>query len=608
MRKHLLLPLLIALVVSAFGQDKFSKITGPYKDLKLNEVKSHPDQMSNTTTGVYKQTILDAQDIGTTWYDAQSINYGNMMQRIWAYDDGTVGATWTGMGSGTPGVPERGCGYNYFDGSSWGDQNPHVGPSDRMGTPSYAPWGETGEIMAQYRYVANAGPIYIYKRAIKGEGDWEEVELSGPSGVSLVWHSLTTSGENYEHIHLLALTYDAEYMGQENALLYYRSSDGGTTWDINGQIIDGLGVDYYKSINNLSYAWSNSVGNTIAFTYGFDEFGGQIFKSDDNGDSWDIIDVFTTPFSGENPPTDTEIFPCGIGTSAIALDSDGMAHVVFPRMRKQYAAGEWSWFPYTDGLIYWNETMDVLDTTIISSYTLDYLDEGGYLIGWIEDAIEIQEGQPNYANGLWGYPQLSIDADNNIFVATTTISDYDNGVYYYRHIFANSSFNSGVSWEGQVDLNDDNLYMFSECAYPAMAPIVDDMIHIVYQEDYIPGIHEWLEDHDAEENRMVALSYNKDFFVGAGEQYEETSIKLSDGYPIPADNNVNFNLSLDEKYDVSISLTNIVGQVVKSEKLGQHQIGTNRISLDVSELITGTYFCTIEIDNQKLTRKVIITR
>jgi len=46
MKKHLLLSLLIAFTVFAFGQEKFGEITGPNKDLKLSHINVHPDQMS----------------------------------------------------------------------------------------------------------------------------------------------------------------------------------------------------------------------------------------------------------------------------------------------------------------------------------------------------------------------------------------------------------------------------------------------------------------------------------------------------------------------------------------------------------------------------------
>jgi hypothetical protein len=58
--------------------------------------------------------MFDNSIIGTTLYDLQS--YTNEMQRIWAYPDGTVWATW--MSARLNLVPVCGAGYNYFYGTS----------------------------------------------------------------------------------------------------------------------------------------------------------------------------------------------------------------------------------------------------------------------------------------------------------------------------------------------------------------------------------------------------------------------------------------------------------------------------------------------------------
>jgi len=60
--------------------------------------------------------------IGTTVYDLQS--NANVQNRIYAYPDGTIGATWTMGLTGSPGFSDRGTGYNYFDGFSWGEAPP----------------------------------------------------------------------------------------------------------------------------------------------------------------------------------------------------------------------------------------------------------------------------------------------------------------------------------------------------------------------------------------------------------------------------------------------------------------------------------------------------
>jgi len=605
MKKHLLLNLTFCGILCFFGQGLSAQITGPDLNKAVKPTEIHPDRSTYYENPALKQDVLVNTIIGTTWYDGQAMNYGNMMQRVWAYPDGSVGATWISAGENLN--PERGCGYNYFDGASWGTENPHVGPIDRMGSPSYAPWGPNGEIITQYKYVAGAGPLKFYKRETKGEGDWVETSLQGPTGVSLVWQSMMTSGENHEHIHVLAYTYDIPYMGQESALLYYRSSDGGETWDVNGEIIEGLGEDYFAKINSLSYAWANPVGNTIAFTYGFDEFGGRVFKSYDNGDNWEMVEVFNSPFSDLDPPTESTVFPCGIGTSACALDSDGNVHVVFARMRRIFVDGAANYYPYTDGLIYWNETMPVLDTTTISSYTLEFLEAGGNLIGSLGD-LEIPGGQPTYNNALWGFPQISIDANDNLFVAASTLTELSNGEYLYRHIFVNSSFDGGHSWEGQVDVNADVFHIFSECAFPGMAPVIDNQVHIVYQVDNFPGMHEWAEEHDIVQNNMEALSLDKSIFVGIDVPDAPVDFELSDGYPNPVNHQVAFSLKLDQSAAVNIQISNLMGQVISEVNKGQLAAGNHRLTMDVSNMPAGTYVCCIEIDQRKISKKIMVSR
>ncbi len=575
---------------------------------------AHPDQVQDYSVVVPGQKAFDNVVIGTTWYDAQALNYGNVMPRMWAYDDGTIGASWTSAGENLN--PERGAGYNYYDGTEWGIPDPHVGvpPDERLGTVCYAPWGENGEIICSYKYVAGEGPILFFSREVKGEGEWVQTQAVGPPGTCIVWHSMMTSGANHEFIHLLAYTYDIPVQGQENALLYYRSDDGGETWDPDGIIIEGLGADYLVPINALSYNWANPVGNTIAFTYGFDEWGGWLFKSEDNGDNWDMITVMESPYDPLYPPSDAATFGAGIGSSSVALDSDGKAHVVFPRMKRVCEAGSWSYYPWTtDGLIYWNEDMAPLDSTIISSTGLTNLEDGGYLCGYVfgydpEYGVEVPVGQPNYANAMCGFPVISIDAQDNIFVASSNMAPgYSNGEFLYRHIIANSSFDGGATWNGMIDLNDDFQFIFSECAYPAMAPVVDNTIYFLFQEDPIPGTFEWPgEQPEANENSMIMMTVPKSFFVGIEENEVTLNFELSDLYPNPTQGIAQFNIRLEDNAGVSINVLNTIGQSVKMLDLGQLKTGSHKLNLDVSDLPAGLYYCNVRVDGQSASRKIVV--
>jgi hypothetical protein len=611
MKRTLFLAVAITAVISLSAQTHFSTIAGPAKDISMKLIQPHPGQVNPYSDGqVIGQKNFDNTIIGTTWYDSQT--YANIMQRVWAFPDGTIGATWQ---SSDPNASlDRGTGYNYFDGTEWQVPTMHLGSDARTGWPSYAPWGPNGEILCHYHFIPNEGPIKFFKRETKGEGEWIETVLDPPDGYAIVWHSMITSGENNEYIHLLAYTWSegVQYEGQDNALLYYRSSDGAETWEIDAIIIDGLGADYFATINSLSYAWANPVGETIAFTYGFDIYGGRVFKSYDNGDTWEIIEAVESVLDPVDPPADSPDIPCGSGSSACVIDSQENVHVVFTRAKRYLQEGDEYVYLYVDGLIYWNETMPVLDTTIISSYTLEYLEDAGNLCGWVipgDTTFTIVEGQPHYWNGLVAYPQMAIDAEDNIFVTSSFLSPaHDNFEFIYRHIQYNSTFDLGNSWGEPRDLTASVIYIFSECAFPAMAPFIYEDVLVLFQEDPYPGMFEWVDppNHDAVENNMMFMSIDKELLgVGIGENLEASSIEMY-LYPNPATEEIFLQLEIEETSTVKITMLDQVGRTVISDDLGRCSDGTVMHMLEVSTLAPGVYFVQAKVGNKSATRKVVV--
>jgi hypothetical protein len=530
------------------------------------------------------------------------------MNRVYEYPDGTIGATW--MHQGAQGTPDRGSAYNYFTGTAWTGQVPHLGSDPRNGHPCYQPWGPNGEIIAHYQYIAGDGVIKLLKRETKGTGTWQETILYPPEGnYSLVWHSMVTSGPNHEYIHILAYVYDDPYMGQDDALLYYRSSDGGESWDINGVIIDGLDASYFPTISSLRYTWAQPVGNTIAFTYGFDHFDGLIFKSEDNGTTWEKIKVYEAPYSPFDLPDISNIFGGGDGSSAIVLDSQGKAHVAFSRMLHIYDVvsnppGGWYFYPATEGMIYWNESMPMLDSTVISSYTLENLEAWGNLVGWVvpdTGTITLPDGQPNYGVGLTSGPQLGIDADDNLFLAWSALAPlFSNGDFFFRHIYSNGSFDGGESWTGIKDMTGTIEFSGSECVYPAIAPIVDDEIQLVFQEDFTPGTG------SGEENLIDHMNFPKEFFVGISSPEQPAIMNCTGFFPNPAREFSSLEVILEQASDIKISISTIEGKVVRHEAIGTRQKGRSRISVDLSGMAPGIYFCTISSGTDNVTKKLIL--
>ena len=54
------------------------------------------------------------------------------------------------------------------------------------------------------------------------------------------------------------------------------------------------------------------------------------------------------------------MFYCPDGSSGVTLDNSGKAHVVFGLQRAKGDHDGKYWYPFTDGVIYWNEDMDEL--------------------------------------------------------------------------------------------------------------------------------------------------------------------------------------------------------------------------------------------------------
>jgi len=611
MKKFLLITGIFLIIASGFAQKKYLTDSWPLTDPQLCSPQITPD-WNDIIPGPF---IIGHKErnftvIGNTWFDTQTYNSGNLMNRIYEFPDGTIGATW--MYKASSGATDRYTAYNYYNGSAWGTATVQLGTDSYDGFPSYAPWGPDGEVVAHYNYIAGDGTVKILRREHKGTGDWQESVLLPPDGNhSIVWQSMITSGTNHEYMHILAFVYDDPYMGQDDALLYYRSPDGGVTWDINGIIIDGLGVDYFPVISALKYSWAQPVGNTIAFTYGFGQFDGLIFKSTDNGDTWTKIVAYKAPFDPYDLPTLSPTFGGGDGSSAIALDSEGKVHVIFGRMRHIYDTettppGGWYFYPVTEGLIYWNEDMPQLDSTIVSSFTLDSLAAHGNLIGWVipaDTTIEIPQGQPNYGVGLTTGPQIGIDGNNNIFVVWTALApECFSGDYFYRHLYANSTTDGGLTWNGIKRLNKGVEFLFSECVFPAVAPIVDQKVHVVFQEDATPGTG------SGEENFIDHMDFDKELIVGMFRKDQPKEFEVSNPYPNPAVEFTRIGLKLEKPAFVTLTVSNLMGQIVTSRDMGRLNSGNNTVEMNVSGLPAGIYFYSVQVENQEVIRKMVVEK
>ncbi|HRX97550.1 MAG TPA: carboxypeptidase regulatory-like domain-containing protein, partial [Bacteroidales bacterium] len=457
---------------------------------------------ANTTQNFELQMVVYPSDeqIGLTYYDLQS--NASMPNRIYRYPDGTIGATFT-YGEDYMAFPDRGTGYNYFDGINWGPLPIDGIEPDRTGWPTYNPWGMEGEIIVSHYSGASEDGLIISSRPQKGTGNWGFQNFYGPqSNAHYLWPRSVTGGNNHSDLHVIALTaptYNggSVYQGMDGALLYSRSSDGGQTWDYEHVLLDGLNSDDYIGFSGDTYEII-ARDNQVAFLVGDEWTGLVLMKSDDNGANWEKTVIWDHPYPMIDPSNSlTDTFYCVDGAHSLAFDNSGKVHVAFGIMRAKAEYASYI-FPLVDGIGYWNEDMETFSSNLNALNP-----QGGpgsemiqnyNLIGWMQDidgngSIEILDDFGTYYLGMSSMPQLVIDEYNNVFLFYSSLNEgYDNGIQNYRHIWARGSNDGGITWGNFIDINSDLVFIFSECVFPSCATLTDDNIHLIFMEDNEPGM------------------------------------------------------------------------------------------------------------------------
>ncbi|HPE33678.1 MAG TPA: T9SS type A sorting domain-containing protein [Bacteroidales bacterium] len=635
MKKTLLLSISICISLLSFTQERMVPASKELvnksferKHLQLREPATLIENANFSNINNLKDSRLAGEEteIIETIYDLQTnATVGN---RFHIWEDGTMAAVAT-RGMTTSGWNDRGTGYNYFDGSTWGPKPTARIENVATGWPSLTPWGENGEMVVAH---TSFSPyiLTIYKRENKGTGQWELVEYSGPGNpVEPTWPRIATTGDNNEIIHLFYSSYNA-YEGQDNALLYSRSEDGGVSWFPEDEILPGLGADHYNDIHADSYVLA-SKNNTVALLY-TDAFADMfILKSTDHGVTWDKIMIWEHPypfFDFNSTLMEDTLYSVDYSGN-LAIDDNGMVHVVWGigRVARLAAAppspGSYSYWPYTDGIGYWNESMGQIPEAENVHHTMmpEYLESLGMLIGWTQDVnnsgfIFDYEGTAEtpfavYRSlGISTMPTIAING-NMIALAYASVTETfvtTDATMNYKHIWTRFSYDLGETWGNFTDLQTGDIFhQYDECIYPILAhnTTSDGVFHLIYNADNYPGLF-LDDDHEAGINRII---HNKmDFTIGINEPIntENQPLTVSQSYPNPSAGITDMMIEIAKTSNITLELFNLTGQKVFALPARTLSPGAHNIRLDVSSLTSGVYFYTVSNGTETITHKLIL--
>ena len=596
-----------------------------------NEALSNLITNPNPNTVALKATnTIDDVRIGTTTYDLQS--NASVDNRLIRHSNGTISATWTMSAQFASAYSDRGTGYNFHDGSSWGPDPTSRLESSRGGWPSVLATGSGKEIAITHN--TDNGYLLMTHRPSVGAGTWTEQIISSmdSNGVytDIIWNRAVIGGSNNETIHMVGVIAPtglggAIWNGLDGALVYYRSQDGGDTWDIQDMQLPTLDTSKYNGFDGDGYAIA-AQGETVVVAYFGDLDDSVLLKSTDNGNTW--TNTVFLDFPVDNYTTDAGIDLDGDGVmdslystdgaGAVLLDDNGDAHIFFGNMRlldADLSDGNTSYFGGTSGLMYWNESMGADDyaNNPISSPSLWYSSLPQMIAAAQDldgDGILNYVGIPTYYLSLDCMPSAGIDNQGNIFVSYSSLMENaDNGSQNFRHVHVVKSMDGGTTWSNPKDVTEwTDWGGAQECVFGRMDRNVDDKIRLIYQKDFEPGLAVRGDEDIIDMNEIRYLELDTFELSGTSTNIVNNSLNVEFSvYPNPAKNNLTLDFYSDNYEKTTFTLNDILGKRIQDYTFITTK-GNNKVKLDLNNLNDGVYLINFKNNDIKSTQKLIISK
>jgi len=580
--------------------------------------------------------------VGHTTYDLQT---NGAPQRRVLQSGNTVSCGWTFSleqnVTSTSTFTDRGTGYNYYDGSTWGNEPSLRLENIRTGFGCFAGPGGANEY-----YIAHDGANNKFIMNKKTGTTWAQSTLATSSTQTALWPHTAMSG-NWLYIVSSSTDSNIHSNGVRFGIFFSRSNDGGTTW-LDDQIPMPLldSVKHYRGGGNTYSISAN--GSHVAVLIGDVGTNMTLISSNDNGANWTKTEIMNWPIDNYNfggtDMTDTNgdlvpdtLWTCD-GAHSLTLDATGKAHVAFTAVRVYKPGGSTGYnFFFQTWLLYWNSGMTTGQFDSLDSFNTIWHDcdeNGAFGLG------------DNYTSGLTpakdaiyntigtiSQPCITLTSTGKVLVAYSAIMDNDTttddpGPNYwagpsdlpgqnFRDIMLIG--NSGTGWT--IPVNISRTAHFEE-AFPSMAEnISGNNLAVLYQADAEPGTI--LSNADVFDpyfmNVMVCHFVNIDSFFNnytadtsaPCHQFElplaVSNVNLNGNvkvYPNPAFDVINVNANLNEvTANLTYQISDMTGRVVYTES-AKNVKSYNRV-IAISQLTSGTYILNVITDHGKYTEKII---
>jgi hypothetical protein len=671
MKKGLLFSLSISLCLGAMAQQVTEHLPNGFQRATL------PSSMKNYDVKVpYRRTAIDNQVpfvsqsiprsnartsslppsdeyvVGNTFYDLQTNN--SISNRLCVNDDGTISAAWTfspdAISVTTPPFPNRGSGYNYWDGANWlypagpttrQEGTVRTGFTNIVVTP-------ISELLISHSAVGATenNKIAVAHRPGRGTGTWT---MSYPWGNAFdTWPKACAAGSSGSNNNVYVIfqgsgagaTTPHIVGGQNGPIFFSRSTDGGLTWEPK-IIIDLIDSTHYSGFGGDSYA-IDARGDVVAISYGdtYTDIG--LLKSTDGGVTWTkkIIQKHPIPFYADcncgtfyiPDATDTivDTVYTSNGDSRVLIDNNDMCHVWFSEFNYHDADSTDEFYnPHdgTDGIAYWNENMPE-DTGGPRGYVTIASAQDFNGNGEIDAPVDtftnctIRNPWGVYGGGLSIMPSAGIDASGKIYLTYHSITEFPNAdttffhaLHFHVYMMTLAWPYTPTTWTYPYDIIPSTLEGGSgetqEGAFACTGRRVDnDFAYVLYQRDDAPG-HALAADGTCDKlknfgNSSDIILARMDVTTVGVQSNNSNDLFVSQNYPNPSTGTTYISLGLKKSTKVTVEVHDLVGKVVYKESKGQMTSGNHSLQLNTANWETGVYTYTVTAGGERMTRQMIV--
>jgi len=589
-------------------------------------------------------------ELDYTTYDWQS----NAGPRTWTivWPDGKINFAYTMATDNS--FSDRGTGIGTYDynNDEWIPLGGRI-ESDRTGFGSIARYKENGIVIAAHTNTQCGVFIVENKDELVPNSVGPASYLDGT--YDPCWPSVMTSGPERDIIHVVVTANGADGAavsvpgaeGAKTPIIYFRSTDGGLTWDKENVILPYMGSEYGLDWgSNICYWMETTEDNCLALVVNNSWSDCFVLCSYDNGETWEKKTFWHHP--GINATIGDDDWMLYPRWTSAQWGVDGELCLAYAYNGTRGAAGDdGSYFPAIGGVAFWSENLPyhgesqpifgadptnpmpptpgqpfIMDTAYISQDIhlswmlwsnqsheiwpefmgyLAPLDDQGQPEGPLYDDItgwniEDLTAHGSYNSGTVDFPVLCMLPDCNGFDMVAVWSGMDennmdgNGNYYYK-LFASYSGDGGRTWQQQIQLTTDFMYELSEFVYP-QAAVIGTTLVVAVQSDGESGTFVQSDDTDASDNFYQGFTFElNDLFESVGVPEVESHNTHMSVYPNPATDQLGITLS----QNADIVIYNIMGQAVMTV---EGHVGAN--TLNISNLTSGIYFVNAGTETQKV--------